>query len=190
MLGAPQDGHGDPMEALWKPLRWAGLSLMSWSSSERASEAVAGWGRKGSSDWRGGRSVLGSKDSPAGDGLAVDWPRSSEHGTGHFEAQLGASVLLDAMVDQLAERVAERLADFRSPQVAASQEDEWFDSRHAAEYLGVHRDTLRKLAAERVIPTEQDGPNCKLYFRRSDLDSWRRSGGRPRHLTTALRRVA
>jgi excisionase family DNA binding protein len=71
-----------------------------------------------------------------------------------------------------------------------SQDDEWIDSRHAAEYLGVHRDTLRKLAAERAIPTEQDGPNWKLYFRRSDLDAWRRSGGRPRHLATSLHLAA
>jgi excisionase family DNA binding protein len=45
---------------------------------------------------------------------------------------------------------------------------EWLDSRRAAEYLGVHRDTLRKLAAEHAIPAEQDGPGCKLFFRRSD----------------------
>ena len=42
--------------------------------------------------------------------------------------------------------------------------DEWLDSRHVADYLGVHRDTLRKLAAERSIPCDQDGPGCKLYF--------------------------
>ncbi len=75
------------------------------------------------------------------------------------------------MADRLA-AAANALAAPRS-----SREDEWLDSRHAAEYLGIHRDTLRKLAAERAIPTEQDGPDCKLYFRRSDLDAWRRSGG-------------
>jgi excisionase family DNA binding protein len=56
--------------------------------------------------------------------------------------------------------------------------------------LGIHRDTLRKLAAEKAIPSEQDGPNCKLYFRRSDLDAWRLAGGRPRHLATTLSRAA
>jgi excisionase family DNA binding protein len=50
---------------------------------------------------------------------------------------------------------------------------EWLDTRRAAEYLGIHRDSLRRLAAERTIPTEQAGPGCKLYFKRSDLDSWR-----------------
>lgn len=99
--------------------------------------------------------------------------------------------LLDVLIDQLAERVAERLAaatDARA--IESSGQDEWLDSRHAAEYLGVHRDTLRKLAAERAVPSEQDGPGCKLYFRRSDLDGWRRTGGRPRHLATTLERVA
>ncbi|MHB1568661.1 MAG: helix-turn-helix domain-containing protein [Solirubrobacteraceae bacterium] len=98
------------------------------------------------------------------------------------------SSLLDALIDQIAECVAARLAgDGGLSLVSESHDaDEWLDSRHAAAYLGIHRDTLRKLAAERAIPAEQDGPNCKLYFRRSDLDAWRRSGGRPRHLASTL----
>ncbi len=102
------------------------------------------------------------------------------------------SSLLDTLIDQLAERLAERLAAAADPSQThrSSSQDEWFDSRHAADYLGVHRDTLRKLAAQRAIPAEQDGPNCKLHFRRSDLDAWRRTGGRPRHLATSLRHVA
>lgn len=91
--------------------------------------------------------------------------------------------LLDEFISQLAERVATRVAERAT--TPASGADEWFDSRHAADYLGIHRDTLRKLAAERAIPSEQDGPGCKLYFRRSDLDAWRQSGGRPRHLALA-----
>lgn len=41
---------------------------------------------------------------------------------------------------------------------AGVEPDVWFDTRAAAEYLGVHHDTLRKLAAARVVPSEQDGP--------------------------------
>jgi excisionase family DNA binding protein len=59
------------------------------------------------------------------------------------------------------------------------------DARGAAEYLGVHRDTLRKLAAQRAIPTHQDGPGCKLYFRRDELDEWRRTA-RPMRAAGAL----
>jgi excisionase family DNA binding protein len=84
--------------------------------------------------------------------------------------------LVEQLADHVAAAVTDRLIHCGSPA------EEWYDSRHAAEYLGVHRDTLRKLAAERSIPAEQDGPGCKLYFKRSDLDTWRRSGGRTRHL--------
>jgi excisionase family DNA binding protein len=82
---------------------------------------------------------------------------------------LGASfdTLLDHLVELVAERVAARLA---APVTAG---DEWLDTREAAEYLGVHRDTVRRLAAERVVPSEQEGPGCKLFFRRGDLDAWR-----------------
>lgn len=93
------------------------------------------------------------------------------------------SGVLEQFISQLAERVAQRIAE--QTLAPASEIGEWFDSRHAAEYLGIHRDTLRKLAAERTIQSEQDGPGCKLYFRRADLDAWRNSGGRPRHLALA-----
>jgi excisionase family DNA binding protein len=95
-----------------------------------------------------------------------------------------AGSLFDVLIDHIAERLVERLATV-APQIPRrdlASADEWFDSRHAADYLGIHRDTLRKLAAERAIPSEQNGPNCKLFFRRCDLDAWRRTGGRPRHL--------
>lgn len=44
--------------------------------------------------------------------------------------------------------------------------------------VGVHRDTVRRLAAERTVPSEQEGPGCKLFFRRGDLDEWRCSDRR------------
>jgi excisionase family DNA binding protein len=93
------------------------------------------------------------------------------------------SGMVEEFISQLAERVAERIVERTT--APTDEIGEWFDSRHAAEYLGVHRDTLRKLAGERAIPSEQDGPGCKLYFRRSDLDAWRNGGGRPRHLALA-----
>lgn len=87
----------------------------------------------------------------------------------------GFEVLLNQLVELVAERVAERL---KAPGVAG---DEWLDSRAAAEHLGVHRDTIRRLAAERAIPSEQDRPGCKLFFRRTDLDTWRCATARPLH---------
>lgn len=103
------------------------------------------------------------------------------------------AVLADSSIlEQLLDHIADRLPAVTTARIGmrGDRPDEWFDSRHAAEYLGVHRDTLRKLAAERAIPSEQDGPGGKLYFRRSDLDAWRNGGGRPRHLASTLSAVA
>jgi excisionase family DNA binding protein len=111
-----------------------------------------------------------------------------EHPGQAIEERDAARSLIDQLVDRLADRVAAMIAArLGSPD---NTDVEWFDSRRAAEYLGVHRDTLRKLAAERAIPSEQEGAGCKLYFRRADLDAWRRSGGRPRHLASVLRDAA
>jgi excisionase family DNA binding protein len=84
----------------------------------------------------------------------------------------GFDVILAQLADLVAERVAARLA------APAGEADEWLDTRAASEYLGVHRDTVRRLAAERTVPSEQEGPGCKLFFRRSDLDEWRCSDRR------------
>ncbi|MBV9193532.1 MAG: helix-turn-helix domain-containing protein [Solirubrobacterales bacterium] len=89
--------------------------------------------------------------------------------------------MIDLLIDRLVERVAAAVVA-RLENGRGDQGDEWFDSAQAAEYLRLHRDTLRRLAAARAIPTEQDGRGCKLFFRRSALDDWRQSGGRVRHL--------
>ncbi|HEX5193877.1 MAG TPA: helix-turn-helix domain-containing protein [Solirubrobacteraceae bacterium] len=89
--------------------------------------------------------------------------------------------LVTTIVDRLADAVASRLADRR-----AEPPTEWLDSREAARYLGLSRDTLRKLAAERAIPSEQEGRGCKLFFMRRDLDDWRRAGGRSVRLAAAI----
>jgi excisionase family DNA binding protein len=96
--------------------------------------------------------------------------------------------ILEGLIAQLADRVT--AAVLARLEVPVESDAEWLDSRHAADYLGLHRDTLRKLAAERAIPSEQEGPGCKLYFRRSDLDAWRSGGGRPRHLVAVADRTA
>ena len=86
--------------------------------------------------------------------------------------------VLDQLLAQLADLVAERVVvQLMAPGQATR--DEWLDTRRAAEYLGIGRDSLRRLAAERAIPTEQARVGCKLYFRRSDLDHWRCSGSAP-----------
>jgi len=83
--------------------------------------------------------------------------------------------LLDALADRVAERVSSRLSEQRNDL------DRWLTTREAAEYLAMHPDTLRKLAAARTISSVQDGPGCVRHFRLSDLDTWRESGGRSHH---------
>lgn len=84
------------------------------------------------------------------------------------------NLVLDELLGQLADLVAEKLAT-RIGASTGEEDDCWLDTRRAAEYLGVHRDTVRRLAAERVLPAEQVAAGCKLYFRRRDLDRWRRT---------------
>lgn len=98
------------------------------------------------------------------------------------------ATLFDSLLARLADLVVDRLREHTKADRMLAQ-GEWLDTRAAAEYLGVHRDTLRKLAAEHSVPTHQDAPGCKLYFRRDELDEWRRSS-RPRRAATVLRAVS
>jgi hypothetical protein len=77
---------------------------------------------------------------------------------------------LDALADLLAPKIERRLKP-------AMVEDGWLDAKRAAEYAGLSVNALHKLTAERAIPFEQEGPGCKLWFRRSELDRWREAGG-------------
>jgi hypothetical protein len=53
-------------------------------------------------------------------------------------------------------------------------DDPWMDVHAAARHLGLTPKALRKIAGERhEIPYEQDGPRCKMWFRRSALDAYR-----------------
>ncbi len=81
----------------------------------------------------------------------------------------------DEALESLAERLAPRLA--RRLQSVGRPSDEWLTAKAAAQHLGISVTALHKLTSARMIPFEQDGPGCKLWFRRAELDSWRRSGG-------------
>jgi excisionase family DNA binding protein len=88
---------------------------------------------------------------------------------------LGDMTLVD-LLDALAERVADRVL-LGLAQPSERIEDRWLTTREAAKHVGMHPDNLRKLAAARVIPSEQDAPGCTHHFRLSELDRWRESGG-------------
>jgi excisionase family DNA binding protein len=83
--------------------------------------------------------------------------------------------VLDLVLDELATRIAHQIAA-RLSIAEEDSSDPWLDSRNAADYLGVSRTTVRRLGAEGSLNTEQAGANYKLYFRRSELNRWRRCG--------------
>jgi excisionase family DNA binding protein len=88
----------------------------------------------------------------------------------------GRMILTVDVPQEIVETIARRVVELtREEQQAPS--GAWLDATGAAEYLGMPKTTLHKLTAAREIPFEQDGPGCKLYFKRSDLDTWRRQGG-------------
>lgn len=72
---------------------------------------------------------------------------------------------LDALAEMLAPRIAVRLQQ--------PVQDGWLTTKQAAEHLGMTATALHKLTAGRAIPFEQDGPGCRCWFKRADLDGWR-----------------
>lgn len=83
--------------------------------------------------------------------------------------------------------LAELLAPYLPAPAAASPEpDRWLSTREAAEYAGTTPNALRKAMAAREIHFEQDTPGGKAWFKRSDIDAWRR-GERP---PSGVRRAA
>jgi excisionase family DNA binding protein len=57
------------------------------------------------------------------------------------------------------------------------ESDSWMTARDAAAYLGyASLHPLYKLTSENAIPFVQDGEGCRLFFKRSELDHWRRTG--------------
>jgi hypothetical protein len=97
---------------------------------------------------------------------------------------------LDALADLLVPRLAGRVA------AAAPQADGWLDSAGAANYLGISKNALHKLTASRTITFEQEAPGCKCWFRRVELDAWRRGKQvnaakmQPRASSSSLRAVS
>jgi hypothetical protein len=84
--------------------------------------------------------------------------------------------------EQLAQLLGPWLSRHLTPTTAPA--DGWLDTKRAAEYLGISPASLHKHTAAREIPFEQDGPGCKCWFKRCELDAWRRG----QHAAKALPR--
>lgn len=92
--------------------------------------------------------------------------------------------LSDDDLEHLVQRLGPRLLERLGPQVAGGDEDRWLSTRDAATYLGLTSNALHKLTAARAIPFEQETAGGKCWFKRSELDVWRRGGSAFHHAST------
>ncbi|HWD68633.1 MAG TPA: hypothetical protein VG293_00470 [Solirubrobacteraceae bacterium] len=96
---------------------------------------------------------------------------------------------IEALSDDVVLALVRRLGPYLSQAAPAGESDGWLDFDGALEHLGMKKGALYKLTSARTIPFHQDGPGCKLWFLRSELDEWRLSGAsraaRNRHLRAA-----
>jgi hypothetical protein len=82
------------------------------------------------------------------------------------------------------ERALRQLAELLAPYIptpapaAPAEPDRWLTTREAAEYAGTSTNSLHKAMAAREVHFEQDLPGGRAWFRRADIDAWRR-GERP-----------
>ena len=70
--------------------------------------------------------------------------------------------------------LAELLAPYLPPPVTPAEPDRWMNSREVAEYAGTTLRALHKAMAAREVHFEQDCPGGKAWFKRADIDAWRR----------------
>jgi len=71
----------------------------------------------------------------------------------------------DALVEQIVELVMSRL-----PDLTARQWPEWMSVETAARYLDVSEERVRKLKDRGALTCYQEGPGCRVFFRRTELD--------------------
>jgi hypothetical protein len=78
---------------------------------------------------------------------------------------------LTAAIEQVkAELRAELLAELRSE--IATDWPGWMNVETAARYLDITPGRLWKLKAAGAIPYVQEGPSCRIFFSRHDIDTW------------------
>jgi excisionase family DNA binding protein len=78
-----------------------------------------------------------------------------------------------AAVEVFAERAAAIvLAQLGEHDASSSEWPEWMSVETAARYLDASKERVRKLKERREIPYYQEGPGCRVFFRRSELDAW------------------
>lgn len=97
------------------------------------------------------------------------------------------AVLAKLETDELAaRRMAAALVRYLPQSQQSAEASGWLDFDGAVAYLGTKRGTLYKHTSTRTVPFHQDGPGCKLWFLRSELDAWRIAGEGRRHSRRGL----
>jgi excisionase family DNA binding protein len=81
------------------------------------------------------------------------------------ETRYAVAALLDAMVERAAELAMLSLKERVDPRWP-----EWMSVKTAAAYLDVSVERVRKLAARGALPYYQEGPSCRIFFRRDEID--------------------
>jgi hypothetical protein len=71
-------------------------------------------------------------------------------------------------------RFAELLSPYLPTVTETGKADRWLNTREAAEYAGTTANALHKAMAAREVHFEQDTPGGKAWFKRADIDAWRR----------------
>src|SRR5579864_8066741 len=85
---------------------------------------------------------------------------------------MNVNVDLSALAAELRDQLREELlAELRRD---GERWPEYMDVKTAAAYLGVSVQRVRKLKDRRAIPYFQEAENCRVFFKRSDLDEWMR----------------
>jgi hypothetical protein len=92
------------------------------------------------------------------------------------DASRGALAAVIAGEEDGLRRLADLLAPYL-PAPAAPSDDRWMDSREAARYAGTTREALHKAMAAREVHFEQECRGGKAWFKRADIDAWRRGEG-------------
>jgi excisionase family DNA binding protein len=77
-------------------------------------------------------------------------------------------VVTEDFIDRVAQRVIERL-DLQTG-------DEWLTVGEAAAYLHVPKSRMYRRVSQHAVPYHKDGQ--RTFFSRSELDGWRRNGGK------------
>lgn len=77
-----------------------------------------------------------------------------------------------ATLEAIAALVEARVLEHLTKLDVATGIPEWLSVESAARYLDVSPERVRKLIARRAIPHYQDGPACRIFLRRRELDEW------------------